>query len=270
MTAITTGQVGAGLAAFYAKRNKEKKFYVLCQDYLFGHSMANGFLNALPEYFPEAEIVGEDYHKLFLTDYASYLTKIKASGAEVIYTGDWNPDAENLLKQARQMGVMLPIANMFMDDPKFTVPVGIEGTRGLVNLNPGNHELNTYEKFALQMKWHSQYLKWKKPYDNPGYSWVAGTYLSQTQEMYWMFDVVERAGSLDAEKIIKVWEGDKYRAVQGVLEMRACDHKTIRDVFIAEFTHPNMWFPTTSAPGKVITVQAKDVMPRSKDVDRCK
>ena len=34
-----------------------------------------------------AQLVGEDYHKLFLTDFAPYLTKIKASGAEAVYTG---------------------------------------------------------------------------------------------------------------------------------------------------------------------------------------
>lgn len=32
-----------------------------------------------------------------------YLTKIKASGAEVVYAGDWIPEAGNLLKPARQM-----------------------------------------------------------------------------------------------------------------------------------------------------------------------
>ena len=53
--------------------------------------MADGFKKGLKEYYPEAQIVGEDYHKLFLTDFAPYLTKIKASGAEVIFTGDWIP-----------------------------------------------------------------------------------------------------------------------------------------------------------------------------------
>ena len=55
----------------------------------------------MKQYYPEAQIVGEDFHKLFLTDYMPYLSKIKASGAEVIFTGDWIPDAANLLKQAR-------------------------------------------------------------------------------------------------------------------------------------------------------------------------
>ena len=107
MPSISTEPVGRGLAYYYGQRNKEKKFYILCQDYSYGHDMAESFKKGLKEYYPEAQIVGEDYHKLFLTDYAPYLTKIKASGAEVIYTGDWPPDTGNLLKQARQLGVKL-------------------------------------------------------------------------------------------------------------------------------------------------------------------
>jgi hypothetical protein len=41
---------------------------------------------------------------------------------------------------------------------------------------------------------------------------------------YWLLDVIERTGSANPEKIIKVWEGDTYEAVNGLVRMRACDH----------------------------------------------
>ncbi len=133
---MQTDQVGRGIAYYYGQiKKKEKKFYILCQDYSFGRAMADGFKKGLKEFYPEAEIVGEDYHKLFLTDFAPYLEKIKASGAEVIYTGDWIPDAANLLKQARQMGIKLPFAHIFLDEPNFLHEVGVEGTNGLVQLS---------------------------------------------------------------------------------------------------------------------------------------
>ena len=117
MSTASAEQIGRGLAYFYGQiRKKEKKFYIIGQDYSFGHALGDGFKKGLKEYYPEAQIVGEDYHKLFLTDYAPYLEKIKASGADVIYTGDWSPDSGNLLKQARQMGIKLPFANLFMNE----------------------------------------------------------------------------------------------------------------------------------------------------------
>ena len=71
MTSFSTSVIGKGLAYYYGQiRKKEKKFYILCQDYMFGHAMADGFKEGLREYYPGAQIVGEDYHKLFLTDFA--------------------------------------------------------------------------------------------------------------------------------------------------------------------------------------------------------
>ena len=67
---FSADQVARGLAYYYGQiKKKEKKFYILCQDYGFGHIFADGFKNGLKEYFPEAQIVGEDYHKLFLTGF---------------------------------------------------------------------------------------------------------------------------------------------------------------------------------------------------------
>ena len=87
-----TEQIGRSMAYFFGQlRKKEKKFYILCQDYSFGRGLADGFKKGMKEFYPEGQLVGEDYHKLFLTDYAPYLTKVKASGAEVVWTGDWSP-----------------------------------------------------------------------------------------------------------------------------------------------------------------------------------
>ncbi len=126
MATPTTDQLGVGLAYYYGQiRKKEKKFYILNQDYGFGHDLADSFKAGLKKYYPEAQVVGEDYHKLFITDFAPYLEKIKASGAEVVFTGDWVPDAGNLLKQARQMGIKLPFAQLYMDEPNFLHEVGV-------------------------------------------------------------------------------------------------------------------------------------------------
>jgi branched-chain amino acid transport system substrate-binding protein len=135
-TSMSADQLGRGLAYYYGQvRKKEKKFYILCQDYSFGHVLADGFKKGLKDYYPDAQIVGEDYHKLFLTDFAPYLEKIKASGAEVVFTGDWIPDAANLLKQSRQTGINIPFANIFLDEPNFLHEIGVEGTKGLIQIS---------------------------------------------------------------------------------------------------------------------------------------
>ena len=288
MSSFSANQIGRTAAYYYGQiRKKESKFYILCQDYLFGHSMAKGFKAGLQEYYPDAEIVGEDYHKLFLTDFAPYLTKIKASGAEVVYTGDWIPDAANLLKQARQMGITLPFANTFLDEPNFLHEVGVEGTKGLLNISQYGTAGKAF-KHEGQIKyykaWNNQWKNvWSEPYNSRLYEHGSGNIGSYTQQTYWLLSVIERAGSTDPEKIIKVWENDSYQMASGkVISMRACDHKAVQALHAVEFVPPEeqkvsfniepyYWYKGCSNAGPVFEVPAEKVLPwMDPNMDRCK
>jgi ABC-type branched-subunit amino acid transport system substrate-binding protein len=278
MSSFSTEQIGRGLAYYYGQvRKKEKKFYILCQDYLFGHQMAEGFKVGLKEYYPEAEIVGEDYHKLYMTDFAPYITKIKASGAEVIYTGDWIPDAANLLKQSRQMGMTLPFANIFLDEPNMLHEVGVEGTEGLVHLSQYGVEdpvFKTPEQIKFYKAWNDLWKnKWKSPFNTMLFKHGTGNIGSYRDQTYWLLSVIERAGSTDPEKIIKVFEGDTYEYQNGkVMEMRACDHKAIQDLHVEIYVkpaeqkqsfniEPYYWYDGTSSLGPSYKISAEKVLP---------
>ena len=289
-SSFSTDQIGRGIAYYYGQiKKKEKKFYILCQDYMFGHAMAEGFKKGLKEYYPQAQIVGEDYHKLFLTDFAPYLTKIKASGAEVVYTGDWVPDAANLVKQARQMGITLPFAHIFLDEPNFLHEVGVEGTNGLVQLSQygpggGNPSFKTPEQIKYYKTWNNLWkTKWTAPFNTPLYEHGTGNFGSYIMQTYWMLSVMERAKSTDPEKVIKLWEGDTYQYVNGkVMKMRPCDHKAIQDLHIFEFVPPEQqkvsfnippyyWYKGCSNAGPTFTIPAEKVLPlMDQNLDRCK
>jgi branched-chain amino acid transport system substrate-binding protein len=287
MLPMSISQVGRAFAYFYGQqRKKEKKFYILCQDYSFGRGLAESFKQGLKEYYPDAQIVGEDYHKLFLTDYAPYLTKIKASGAEVIFTGDWQPDAGNLLKQARQMGVMLPFANLYMTDPLSLSEVGIEGTEGLVSISQYGREnpaFKTKDEIKYFQTWQKLWKTWEPPYNSVLYQWPLNDLAVYQGQVSWIFSVLSRAKSTDPEKIIKVWEGDTYEYLGGkFIKMRACDHKAIQDLHIYEYVRPekqkiNMnippyyYYKTCSCAGPVWTIPAEKIMPWiDPKLDRCK
>lgn len=285
----STEQIARGMAYFYGQiRKKEKKFYILNQDYAFGRILAESFKKGLKEYYPEAQVVGEDFHKLFLTDYAPYLEKVKSSGAEVIFTGDWLPDAGNLLKQARQTGIMLPFANVYMDNTNFLNEVGVEGTKGLMNITPYSVP-NPFFKTKDEIKFYNTWLnlwknKWKvAPFNTLAYQHATASGAIWLMQTYWLFSVVERARSLDPEKIIALWEKDSYRIVNGkVLKMRACDHKAIQDLAVVEYVPPEeqkvafnippyYWFKNASYAGPVSRIPAEKILPwMDPNLDRCK
>ena len=287
-TATSTNQVGRGLAYYYGQiRKKEKKFYILCQDYNFGHEIAEGFKQGLKEYYPEAQIVGEDYHKLFLTDYAPYLTKIKASGAEVVYTGDWPPDSNNMLKQARQLNINIPFANLYLDEPAALAEIGVSGTIGLVHFDQFNNpppafKQEGYKKF--HKAWNDQYNKvWKKGKYNSIVYEHANDLAPFTHQFYWLLSIIERAKSTDPEKIIATWENDTYQYANGkIAKMRACDHRSVQDFIVEEYVGPEQqkvsynvppyyWHNTSAYAGPGWLIPASKVFPpMDPKSERCK
>jgi len=226
--------------AYYWSKQPQTKFYILCQDYLYGHSMANEFKKALALYKPEAKIVGEDFHELFMKDFAPFLTKVMAAQPQVLYTADWMPDAENLLIQARNMGLDFPIANIYVTNPDSYKIVGTDGSKNLITGYSwmSGDSPQTQAQLKLMEAWHKQWLKWKDPYNKLLYKWpdlVVGQTISDT---YWLFDVIEKAGSTDPEKIIAVWEGYEYHSMQGVRIMRPEDHQAIFPMYVGVTTYP--------------------------------
>ena len=255
-TCLNATMFGDAMAYFYSKR-PENKFYILCQDYMYGHSMANAFKQGLAKYKPNAEILGEDYHQLFLKDFAPYLTKIKASNAEVLFTADWDPDSGNLLKHARQLGMNIPIANLYLDNPSSIATVGGPAGVGIVRCSDHLISIDTPENRFINKEWNKQSMKWKTPYKGPIFNYPETTLGRVLVMGYWLVDVIKRAESTNAEKIIETWEGDVYKSITGIVKMRAHDHQVVRDLYVSEYKYPNEYYENIACPDTPVVIPAE-------------
>ena len=270
-TCGTIPMLTSALAYYYSSR-PERKFYILCQDYLSGHEVGEGFKRYLRRYSPQTQIVGEDYHPLWVKDFAPYLTKVQGSGAEVIVTGDWAADAENLIKQSRQMGMTIPLAGPFVDNARALETIGGPAGRGLAVVYFHQCSFDHPKTRAFNELWHQQWKRWNKPYSSDLYAWPASSMGLAVADCYWLFDVIQRAGSTDPEKIIQVWEGDEYQSITGaLLKMRACDHQAIMDLYVSRLDFPTKWYDKAAGYTKAFVVPSRFCMPPiAEDLERCK
>lgn len=260
----------SALGYFYSKR-PENKFYILNQDYSFGHAFADAFKKGLKQYKPDAVIVGEEYHPLFLKDFAPYLTKIQGSNADVIVTSDWGADVENLIKQSKSLGIKLPIAGYETDHVSALESIGGPAGVGIVVISDNVLTIDTPEQKALVKSWSTAWEKWEKPYNHKLWKYPFGPIGAVTSMGYWLMDVIERAGTTDAEKIIALWEGDEYKAINGMTKMRACDHQVIRDMYVTELGFPTSWSGDYASYTAPFVVPAQYCMPPvPDDLERCK
>ena len=82
--------------------SKVKAAYLIGQDYSFGQAVLREARRQIEDLRPDMKIVGEELHPVGrVKDFLPYATKIKASGAQAVITGNWGNDLTLLVKAAR-------------------------------------------------------------------------------------------------------------------------------------------------------------------------
>jgi branched-chain amino acid transport system substrate-binding protein len=82
-----------------------KSIYLIGQDYSFGQTVLREARTQLASQRPDVKIVGDELHPMArVKDFLPYASKIKASGAQAVLTGNWGNDLTLLVKAAREVG----------------------------------------------------------------------------------------------------------------------------------------------------------------------
>lgn len=81
-----------------------KNVYLIGQDYSFGQSVLREAKRQLSVQRPDVQIAAEELHPMArIKDFLPYATKIKASGAQAVITGNWGNDLTLLIKAAKDV-----------------------------------------------------------------------------------------------------------------------------------------------------------------------
>jgi branched-chain amino acid transport system substrate-binding protein len=82
-----------------------QRIYLIGQDYSFGQAVLREARTQLTARRPDVQIVGDELHPMArVKDFLPYASKIKASGAQAVLTGNWGNDLTLLVKAAREVG----------------------------------------------------------------------------------------------------------------------------------------------------------------------
>ncbi|MEN9889581.1 MAG: Leucine, isoleucine, valine-, threonine-, and alanine-binding protein precursor [Pseudomonadota bacterium] len=84
---------------------KVQSAYLIGQDYSFGQAVLREARRQIEAQRPDMKVVGEELHPVGrIKDFLPYASKIKASGAQAVITGNWGNDLTLLVKAAREAG----------------------------------------------------------------------------------------------------------------------------------------------------------------------
>lgn len=82
-----------------------QRVYLIGQDYSFGQAVLREARRQITLQRPDIAIVGDELHPMGrVKDFLPYASKIKASGAQAVITGNWGNDLTLLVKAAREVG----------------------------------------------------------------------------------------------------------------------------------------------------------------------
>ncbi len=202
-----------------------KKVYLINQDYSFGESVRSSAKKMLAAKRPDIQIVGDELHPLLkITDFAPYIAKIKASGADTVVTGNWGQDFALLLKAAADAGLKVDwytyyaggaggptaIKQANLNDQVFQI------TEGHANVdNPGGQ---AFEK-AFRAKYDGQ----------------SNFYPRAVNEMRMFALAADKAKSLDPVKVAMALEGMQFDVLDGGKGfMRKEDHQFFQPMYISK------------------------------------
>ena len=218
------------ISSFMADQKDIKKVYILGQNYSHGVQVAKYAKETLARKRPDIQIVGEDLHPLAQTrDFAPYIAKIKAAGADTVITGNWGSDLSLLIKAANENGY----TGKF-----FTYYAGVTGTPSALGTNGAGR---VYQIAYNPYNMGGQMDKWMKEFNT---KYNDDFYTGSTIRIFEMLGAaMAKAKSTDPVKVAAALEGLKVKSFNGEVEMRKSDHQLQQPLYMSVWQKADAKFP---------------------------
>ena len=207
------------IASFIKTQPDIKKIYVLGQNYSHGVQVAKYAKETIKRQRPDIEFVGEDLHPLAqVRDFAPYIAKLKASGADTLITGNWGSDLSLLVKAANEGGFNGKI---------FTYYTGVTGTPAALGTNGAGRVYQVgYAHYNMGGQMDQWMKEFKAKYNDDFYT---GSIIRIYQ---FLGAAMAKAKSTDPVKVAAALEGLKVNTFNGEVEMRKADHQLQQPLYM--------------------------------------
>lgn len=205
-----------------------KKLYLIGQDYSFGQHVLKKGREMLAVKRPDIEIVGDELHPVGrVKDFMPYASKIKASGAQAVLTGNWGNDLTLLIKAARDVGLNARFYTFYGNALGVPAALGDAGIDRVVAVAEWHPNVGTPSSDRF-------YAAFRERFPKPEDDYVHARMQAMVEVLV---AGIERAKSVDVVAVARAMEGLKYdgKTLGGVHQglMRAADHQFIQPLYVS-------------------------------------
>ncbi|MCX7380389.1 MAG: branched-chain amino acid ABC transporter substrate-binding protein [Alphaproteobacteria bacterium] len=204
------------------------KVYMINQDYLFGQAVQRDVKAFLAKLRPDVQVVGDELIPLGkIKDFSPYITKIKASGAQALLTGNWGPDMNLLIKAGIDAGADLRYYTFYAHLTGGATAIGPAGENKVFSV------MSFGENVAPEIGNKEAEIFGNGFRAKHNFDFAAGTFRT-------IFEYVQaaviKAGTTDPTKVAFAMEGMSRKDFLGYdTTMRKDDHQIISEYFVGVF-----------------------------------
>ncbi|MDN7181675.1 branched-chain amino acid ABC transporter substrate-binding protein [Caballeronia sp. SEWSISQ10-4 2] len=202
-----------------------KKVYLFNQDYSFGHDVSHEAQRALKERRPDIAIVADEFIPAGrVKDFAPYIAKIRASGADAVITGNWGNDLTLLVKAAREQGLDTHFYTFYGNSLGAPAALGDAGVKHVVAVADWHPNAGGSASDAYYGAFRARFPAAADDY----------LFLRMPLMIEMLARAMQQAHNADPAAVARALEGMKLDNGFQSAEMRAADHQLIQPLYVME------------------------------------
>jgi len=200
-----------------------KKVYIIGQDYSFGRQVSRAAKEMIAKKRPDIQIVGDVLHPLGqVKDFAPYVARIAATGADTVITGNYGNDLSQLVRAAKDYGSKAKFYTYYAGGLGAPTAIGESGI----------------DRVYMISEWHPNLPGEKTRKYATEFTKKTGAdfyYLRINTMLDMLVKAINAAGGTDPVKVGLALEGMRMASETGEVEMRREDHQILMPLYIASF-----------------------------------
>lgn len=201
-----------------------RRVYLIDQDYSFGHQVARLARDMLAVKRPDIQVVGDEFHPIGkIKDFAPYIAKIKASGADAVITGNWGNDLTLMVKAAREGGLAAKFYTFYGNGLGAPAAMGDAGVGRVLAVAEWHPNVGGAASDAFYESFRTRYPEAKDDY----------VHLRMQMMVQMLARAIEQAGSTDAVRVARALEGMRYTNAFHEATVRPEDHQVLQPLYVS-------------------------------------
>ena len=200
-----------------------KRWATIAPNYEYGQSAVASFKELLKAKRPDVEFVGEQWPALGKLDAGTTLQAVAQSKPDAIFNVTFGADLAKLVREGNQRNIFpkTPVVSMLSGEPEYLDVLKDETPKGWIVTGYPWDQIDTREHASFATNYYKRFN------ENPKVGSVVGYATMQA-----IFAAINKAKSVDNEKLVAAMRGLKFSTPFGPAEFRTQDQQSTMGAYV--------------------------------------